>query len=120
MADYSAGLRVVDVSDPAAPLEVGFLDTPSRAESVSAAGGYAYVADWASGLRVVDLSNPVCTTRGRSPRDAGRAWGVAVAGDLAYVVGWQSGLEVVDVSPPSAPVEVGVYDAPHPGADDLG
>ncbi len=45
VADDTAGLRVVDVSNPAAPFEVGFYDTPGSAQGVAVAGAYAYVAD---------------------------------------------------------------------------
>ncbi len=58
------GLRVVDVSNPAQPREVGFYDTPGWAEGVAVSGAYAYVAD-GDGLRVVDVSNPA------QPREVG-------------------------------------------------
>ncbi len=40
----SAGLRVIDVSVPSAPVEVGFVDTPGIAGGVAVSGDYAYVA----------------------------------------------------------------------------
>ena len=43
LADGFSGLRIIDVSNPAAPLEVGHIDTPGRAEDVAVVGG-AYVA----------------------------------------------------------------------------
>ena len=56
VATEGAGLRVVDVSSPTAPVEVGFCDTMRDAYGVAVAGNYAYVAD-GDGLRVVDVSN---------------------------------------------------------------
>jgi len=44
---------VVVVSNPAAPFEVGFADTPGYAYGVAVAGAYAYVADEHSGLQVL-------------------------------------------------------------------
>ena len=41
-----AGLRIINVANPAAPDEVGFYDTPGYAYGVAVAGSYAYVADW--------------------------------------------------------------------------
>ena len=35
VADYGAGLRVVDVSNPANPVEVGYYDTPDCAIGVA-------------------------------------------------------------------------------------
>jgi DNA-binding beta-propeller fold protein YncE len=47
VADLGAGLRVVDVSDPANPTEVRYYDTPGYANDVAVApaGDYVYVAD---------------------------------------------------------------------------
>ena len=38
-------LRVIDVSAPSAPFEVGFYDTPGWAEDVAVSGGYVFVTD---------------------------------------------------------------------------
>ena len=57
VAAQSAGLLVVDVSDPGAPFLVGSVATTS-ATDVDVNGSYAYVADGAGGLRVIDISTP--------------------------------------------------------------
>jgi hypothetical protein len=44
LADGGAGLRVVDVSDPTEPREVGFYDTPGSACGVAVSGNNAYLA----------------------------------------------------------------------------
>jgi len=44
VADNDGGLRIVDVSNPAAPAEVGRLDTLIIATSVQVVGALAYVA----------------------------------------------------------------------------
>ena len=54
VADERSGLRVMDVSNPAAPVELGALDTPGYAMDVEVVGSLAYVADHYSGLRVLD------------------------------------------------------------------
>ncbi|MFN3929222.1 MAG: carboxypeptidase regulatory-like domain-containing protein, partial [Thermoflexus sp.] len=53
VADREGGLRIVDVSDPAAPREVGFYDTPGYAGDVAVVGSYAYVADGEGGLVIL-------------------------------------------------------------------
>ncbi|MFQ5342986.1 MAG: LamG-like jellyroll fold domain-containing protein, partial [Anaerolineae bacterium] len=112
VADGYSGLRVIDISNPAGPREVGFYDTPSSAWGVAVAGHYAYVADGYSGLRVIDISNPA------GPREVGfydtpgYAHGVAVAGNYAYVADYYSGLRVIDISNPAGPSEAGSYDTP--------
>jgi len=61
-------LVVVDVGDPARPVEVGQTGVlPGVVQDVAVSGSYAYVADWDGGLRVIDVSDP------SSPRIAARA-----------------------------------------------
>jgi len=95
VADTTAGLRVVDVSNPAAPFEVGSYDTPGWAYGVAVAGSYAYVADFLDGLRVVDVSNPAAPVEVGSYDTPGAAYGIAVAGSYAYVADTTAGLEVL-------------------------
>ena len=52
----SGGLRIIDVSVPSSPTEVGFYDTRSWANSVYVSGPYAYVVDGDDGLRIIDVS----------------------------------------------------------------
>ncbi len=109
-----AGLRIADLSDPAAPQVVGgiALAPTSFARRVSVSGAYAYVADSGAGLRVIDVSEPAAPAEVGFVDTPGGAWGVAVAGGYAYVADTVSGLRVVDVSTPSAPIEVGFVDTP--------
>ncbi|MCL6432257.1 MAG: hypothetical protein K6V36_15585, partial [Anaerolineae bacterium] len=112
VAAHSAGLRVIDVSNPASPTEVGFCATPGYAYDVAVAGRYAYVADGDAGLRVVDVSNPSSPTEIGSCDTPGTCEGVAVAGSYAFVADGDAGLRIIDVSNPSRPAEVGFYDTP--------
>ena len=111
VADYKGGLRVVDVSDPANPTEVGACDTLEYASGVFVSGSTAYVADGRRGLRVVDVSEPASPTE-VGACDTGWAEGVAVSGGTAYVADMDGGLRVVDVSDPANPTEVGACDTP--------
>jgi len=47
--DYGSGLRVLESSNPTAPVEVGFYDTLGLAYGVDVSGGYVYVADYDGG-----------------------------------------------------------------------
>lgn len=44
VADGFAGLRVIDISGPSSPVEVGFYDTPDSAQGVAATGDLALEA----------------------------------------------------------------------------
>ncbi|MFQ5595075.1 MAG: LamG-like jellyroll fold domain-containing protein, partial [Anaerolineae bacterium] len=139
--DFSSGggLRVVDVSNPASPRQVGAYDVPAgNPKDVAVSGGYAYVAwepgdPWGfggggnGGLYVLDVSNPAGPHQVGTYDTPGGANSVAVSGDpsagsgqaYAYVTwvfeGWpssRSGLHVVDISNPASPRQVGVYSTP--------
>ena len=56
--DSTAGLRIIDIGTPSAPVEVGSLDTPGLAADVRVSGPLAYVADGSGGLRIIDVSTP--------------------------------------------------------------
>ena len=58
VAAAEAGVRVIDVSDPATPIERGTYDTPGFAQDIYLAGGYIFVAAREAGLRVFDISDP--------------------------------------------------------------
>jgi hypothetical protein len=107
VAALGAGLRVIDVSDRGAPVEVGFLPTMGSAMAVVVEGDYAYVANGPGGLLIADISNPA-TPLYVSLFDAlVDVQHLAVVGNYAYLAdgGW---LRIVDVSDPSAPVGRGV------------
>ena len=53
MAAGDGGLRVVDVSDPATPREVGYYDTQGWAQEVTLAGDDIYLADDLGGLLIL-------------------------------------------------------------------
>jgi hypothetical protein len=107
------GLSIADVSDPSAPVEVGFLDAGWSASGVAVSGTYAYVP--ANGaFRVIDVSDPAAPVEVGSV-EAWLAGSVAVSDGYAYGVesGYGYGvLRVIDVSVPSAPVVVGLLDMP--------
>jgi len=62
VADTSS-LRVVDISNPSSPVEVGFFETPSATYSVAVAGGNIYVADSVGGLFILHFTGEIPLTR---------------------------------------------------------
>lgn len=117
LAAGEAGLRIIDVSDPAAPSQVGRQDTPGEAINVDVAGSYAYLATKEAGLRVIDISDVTAPAEVGRYDTPGWAFAVHVTGNYAYVADgrrlengdWvgESRLRVFDVSTPSLPTEVG-------------
>jgi hypothetical protein len=107
-------LRVVDVSDPTTPKEVGryqSADDLDSFEGLAVASQYAYIGADTGGLRVVDISDP------RSPKEAtsfdgpGNALHVTLEGGYAYIAGGQDGVSlwIVDITEPLGPKLAGQY-----------
>lgn len=124
---YLAGatrFRIVDVTTPAAPVQLGDWDTAGANLKVAVQDTHLFLANAEFGMLVYDVSNP------SRPQPIGvylwsGASGVAVDGDYAYLTAgdwpWEgparpatgnSGLRVLDISAPDAPVLLGAYNTP--------
>jgi hypothetical protein len=104
LADGSAGLQIVDISDRKNPVLLGAYNTPGNAWSVAVSGATAYVADGSAGLQVIDVTNPTAPSLRGTYDTPGAGYFVAVSGTTAYVADGSAGLQVIDVSVPTAPV----------------
>jgi len=104
VAADAGGLRLVDATDPAAPLPVGSVPFPTGARGVAAGSGFAFVAANFNGLAVVDVSTPAAPGAPVFLALGGSAQDVALSGDVAFVANPSLGVQVVDVSAPLAPV----------------
>jgi hypothetical protein len=117
-------LRILDVRNPAAPVEVGALATAGRfaqAQDVAVIGDYAYVsvrvfnADpenylLEGGFYVVDVSNPAAPREVTFERTAGEAGSITALDHYVYLSA--GGLRVYDVSAPTDPAQVGFLEDP--------
>lgn len=116
VAAQGTGLRIVDISNPAAPTEVGFYETPGDAVDIVVANELAYVAAFEGGLRIIDVSQPATPTEvGALVRpDEGWFLGVTAADHAVYLAeghcandfGCSGFLKGVDVSNPAAPTVI--------------
>jgi len=112
VAAGTAGLQVMDLSDPLAPALIGTWDSPGFAEGLAVSGGTVYLADGPYGLRVVDVTNPGAPVEIAHVFDMNYAYAVAVSGRHAYIAAGGAGLLMADISNPAYPVELGAYDTP--------
>jgi hypothetical protein len=117
IAAGEGGLRVMDISDPTAPTEVGFHAMSRPAWSVTVEGNIAYVAA-GDGLHILDISNPVAPIGIGFYDTPDAALDLTVVGDIAYIAEAFSedenpiergGLRVVDVSDPANPNGISFY-----------
>lgn len=107
VAAGKAGLRVIDISDPTLPREVGALVTVENAYTIDVQESLVYLGDYGpSGLHVIDVRDP------SSPQELGVAewsagiWSISVVGDYAYVADGYD-FFIFDVSDPTAPQQIG-------------
>src|SRR5690606_11859389 len=115
---WGYGLIGVDLSDPAAPSEVGRLAFPF-AHLIDISGQYAYVAKWTNGglFGVVDLSDPAAPTLvWQGPIEA-QPWQLEVEGSHAYTAEVKElndarygGLRVYDLADPASPAVIAHLD----------
>lgn len=112
VAAATAGLHVVDVSDPAMPQIVGTLNTPGTAVGVQVVGTMAYLADGPAGLHIIDITTPTAPRMLATVDTPGHANAVAVQGNRALVADGFEGLQVIDISDPSTPILLGAWKDP--------
>ena len=84
VTDQYNGLRIIDVSDPSNPNEIGYCSTPNRDYAVATAGDYAFVAAYMSGLQIINVSDPTNPVE-ISLYDLFSSHSVTVSGDYVYV-----------------------------------
>ncbi|MBA3532273.1 MAG: hypothetical protein H0T73_10165, partial [Ardenticatenales bacterium] len=120
----SGGLRVLDISTPRSPTEVGYYPMPAYAEGTDYATGVDVRGDLAyltylgcrfrvgcgfGGIRILDISEPGAP-RSLAAYVTGNAYDIAISGSYAYLV--TGDLQVLDLSTPITPTLVGFYDVP--------
>ena len=119
LADWNYGMRVVDISQPELPAEMGVLPTPATAISISLgeSGGktMAAVAEGHGGVSIVAFDaagRPSLAARhslglrssdAPHPETGGWAHGVAWCQNYLFVANWKLGLAVLDVTDPRSP-----------------
>jgi hypothetical protein len=121
-----AGLRIVDVADPARPRPLGEYSTGERAKAVAVVGHRAFLAT-DSGLVVIDFSDPAQPQRLGSYESGLVPAILAVEGNTCYfasgLFGWSHTplgaiLDLLDISEPAIPQLRSRFADP-PGAADV-
>lgn len=110
MGDGSAGLRILDATDPANPSSVSQVDTLGYVEGISYGAGIAYVSA-GSRIHMIDYSDPAAPTyAGRIDAPLDYYQSATVRGSYLYVADFFGGFRIFDVSDPANPVDVGYFD----------
>ncbi len=103
---------VIDITDPANPVELGRYETPGSGGDVFAKDSLVYFADGGKGLRVMDVRNPSQPREITHYPTGDACWELVKQGNYLYVAHGMDGLRVLDVSNPSQPVELGHLEIP--------
>ncbi|MEW5958016.1 MAG: hypothetical protein AB1801_09855 [Chloroflexota bacterium] len=109
------GLRIVDISSPSAPREVGFYDMGAEVSDVALARDgaatppkiYAYIAAAENTPRLLDVSDPGAPRAVAVSADWPYYSRIAIANGYAYLMGTKT-LSVLDVTRPTGPSEMGL------------
>jgi len=106
VANQTAGLQILELSNPFEPRRVGGCKLGSDVRDVAVQGSFAYVVDDRDGFHIVDVTDPRAPRRisGLPTKHIGSS--VDVSGSFAYVCSWYW-LEVIDVTDPYQPVKRG-------------
>jgi len=103
------GLRIIDISNSANPVEVGSFASDDLALDVFVDGNYAYLANDLAGLRILDISSHGNPTEIGHFDTEGNTEGVFVKGNYAYVADGDFGFRILDISNLASPVEKSVF-----------
>jgi hypothetical protein len=85
VAASQAGLRIIEVTDPEHPTEVGAIEVTGGAYDVAVADAYGYVAAGGGGLRVISIADPSEPEEVNALAMPVNVHRIAVAGDYAFL-----------------------------------
>ncbi|HDQ99942.1 MAG TPA: hypothetical protein ENN51_06635 [candidate division WOR-3 bacterium] len=110
VAAYGAGLRIINISDPGQPKEIGAWMSPaSHTHWVTLRENFAFLADGYAGLRILDVSNPHSPGEVFWHRIGNEvATSIALADTIALIAWRNAGLRLWNVADPTQPYELGV------------
>jgi hypothetical protein len=110
------GLRIVDITYPTNPTEVGFNQSPNLARGLVLSGDYVFLTDhFFQGLRVFNVSDPSDPVEVNFTPFPQRTRGIARSGNYLYLQAsvWigegETGIRVVDITDPVHPEQENFY-----------
>jgi peptidoglycan/xylan/chitin deacetylase (PgdA/CDA1 family) len=114
-----AGVQVVDISDPTAPVLMGgYAGGGGGATDVAPYDDGACVAAGSAGLQVVEALQPATPAlAGGLAGGSAPSKGICVRGTRTYVAAGADGLRIVSTADPANPVQLGALDTPGDACD---
>ena len=94
-----SGLKIIDASDPSAPVLLGSYDRPSLSVTgVDVINTTAYIVSSELGLEIIDVSDPSTPNFQGSFGTRHSIYKLTVEDSAAYVANFNFGLQIIDVS----------------------
>ncbi|MBN1998025.1 hypothetical protein JW935_10760 [candidate division KSB1 bacterium] len=109
-------LWIIDISEPSAPVEAGFINPGGSLLAVDVSVSFACLGYHRSGLRVIDVSTPAAPTETSLLYTDGMVTQVLYQKNQVYVANSYN-LKIINVTAPEAPVEKTIYDTGDWAAD---
>jgi hypothetical protein len=99
LACDEAGLKILDISNPANPITAGEFDTPGSASDVEISGNLACIADEYWGLRIIDIRYPAYPVEtGYVVTPSANYNYLALKDGYAYVLDYDKGMRVIKIN----------------------
>ncbi|MHA1372144.1 MAG: LVIVD repeat-containing protein [Promethearchaeota archaeon] len=102
-ASVYSGFRVIDISVPAYPVEVGSINTGSEVLGIAIKNNYVYLSNLKNGLRIIDISAPSTPQEVGFFNTEGNTYNSFIQDKYAYVADGHNGLVILDITAPSNP-----------------
>ncbi len=109
--DFSGGISVFDISDPANPFRTGYVAVSGEVRGVDTWGEYAFAGCGNQGLASLNISDPAAPAVVQNLAGFTGAGRLRVYGKRAFVSDGSGGLKIVDISDPSSMSLEGSYSA---------
>jgi hypothetical protein len=112
LASDLTGIRIVDITDPANPVEDTLFEAAGTVHNITVEGNRAYLSKSSPGdpMYIIDITDPSnVSILGTYFGGSSFIHDVFAKNDTAYVSHWGMGLRVVDVTNPALPLEIGAH-----------
>lgn len=108
VADGSAGIVTVDISNPTSPQIIGKVAIDGESEDLAMNGNTVFVAAGQAGMVAVDISNLAAPKILSTTDTIGNAVAIAYSAGGVYVAAWND-IKAYDVTDATKPVFIGAY-----------
>ncbi|MBN1996194.1 hypothetical protein JW935_01495 [candidate division KSB1 bacterium] len=109
VATEISGIHLVDVSDPASPVDMG-IKIDDFVHKIAIDGNCLVKSSGMDYSHIYDISDPLSPVETGQYKTPGYAYGLSVRDNLAFIADGEQGLRILDVSDPVNPVETAFID----------